>query len=105
MGPDSWKIDRHIPLALIVTVLAQGAMIVWWGSGVDSRLAQEVARNDRQDSQLESARSALSAQDVAFATAAAELRGMRDSLAKLEQSQAETNSLLRELLTTGRVKP
>lgn len=105
MGPETWKIDRHIPLALIVTVLAQGAMIVWWGSGVDSRLSQEALRNDRQDGQIEAARSALSAQDVAFATAAAELRGMRDSLTEVKEALAEQNTLLREILTNGKVKP
>jgi len=105
MGPDSWKIDRHIPLALIVTVLAQGAMIVWWGSGVDSRLTQEMARNDRQDGQIEATRSALATQEVAFATAAAELRGVRDSLSEVKEALAEQNTLLREILTNGKDKP
>jgi len=105
MGPETWKIDRHIPLALIVTVLAQGAMIVWWGSGVDSRLTQEMARNDRQDGQIEATRSALATQEVAFATAAAELRGVRDSLSEVKETLAEQNRLLREILTNERAKP
>jgi len=105
MGPETWKIDRHIPLALIVTVLAQGAMIVWWGSGVDTRLTQEAARNDRQDGQIESTRSALDAQEIAFATAAAELRGVRESLAEVKTALAEQTTLLREILTNGKGKP
>ena len=105
MGPDTWKIDRHIPLALIVTVLAQGAMIVWWGSGVDSRLTQEAARNDRQDNQIEATEAALGAQEVAFATATAELRGVRDSLSEVKETLAEQNRLLREILTNGKAKP
>ncbi len=98
----SWKIDRHIPLALIVTVLLQGAVIVWWGSGMDSRLATETARNDRQDVQIEATRSAQSAQEVAFATAAAELRGMRDSITEMKETLTEQNKLLREILTNGK---
>jgi hypothetical protein len=105
MGPETWKIDRHIPLALIVTVLAQGAMIVWWGSGVDTRLTQETSRNDRQDGQIEATRSALAAQEIAFATAAAELRGVRDSLAEVKEALAEQTTLLREILTNGKDRP
>ena len=104
MGPDSWKIDRHIPLALIVTVLAQGAMIVWWGSGVDSRLSQEAARNDHQDSQIEAAEATLSSQQVTAATATADLRAVRESLGEVKQALAEQNTLLREILTAGRIK-
>jgi uncharacterized protein HemX len=98
----SWKIDRHIPLALILTVFAQGAAIVWWGSGMDSRLSTETARNDRQDVQIEATRSALSAQEVSFATAAAELRGMRDSITEMKETLTEQNKLLREILTNGK---
>jgi hypothetical protein len=105
MGPETWKIDRHIPLALIVTVLLQGAMIVWWGSGVDTRLSQETVRNDRQDGQIEATRSALATQEIAFATAAAELRGVRESLSEVKSALAEQTTLLREILTNGKGKP
>jgi len=101
----AWKLDRHIPLALIFTMLAQGGMIVWWGSGVSSQLAQEAARNDRQDTQIEATEAALGAQEVAFATAAAELRGVRDSLSEVKETLAEQNRLLREILTNGKAKP
>jgi hypothetical protein len=36
---DSWQLDKHVPIAVIVTVLIQTAYIVWWGSKVDSRVA------------------------------------------------------------------
>jgi len=98
----SWKIDRHIPLALIITVLLQGGVIVWWGSGMDSRLATETARNDRQDVQIEATRSAQSAQEVAFATAAAELRAMGASITEMKETLTEQNRLLREILTNGK---
>ena len=98
----AWKLDRHIPLALIFTMLAQGAMIVWWGSGVDSRLTQETTRNDRQDGLIEATRAAQATQEVAFATAAAELRGVRDSLSEVKEALAEQNTLLREILTNGK---
>lgn len=101
----TWKLDRHIPLALIFTMLAQGGMIVWWGSGVSSQLAQEAIRNDRQDALIEAARARDAAQEVVAATATADLRAVRDSLGEVKQTLAEQNTLLREILTNGKAKP
>jgi hypothetical protein len=39
-----WQLDWHIPVATIlawtVTAIAQGAVILWWAAGIDSRVAQ-----------------------------------------------------------------
>jgi hypothetical protein len=65
-------------------------------------LDQETARNVRQDSQIEAVEAATASQEVGMATAAAELRAVRESISELKDAQAETNSLLRELLTNGK---
>lgn len=47
-----WKLDKHIPVAVIFTIVAQGAALVWWVSGLqhsvqdhEKRLvAQEAAK-------------------------------------------------------------
>lgn len=47
-----WKLDKHIPVAVIFTIVAQGAAGVWWVSGLqhsvqdhEKRLvAQEAAK-------------------------------------------------------------
>lgn len=38
--PDAnrWKIDRHIPIALILTVLLQTVGAVWWTAKLESRI-------------------------------------------------------------------
>ena len=40
--PEKWRLDRHIPLALIVTiimaVLTQTVAGVWWASAINQRL-------------------------------------------------------------------
>lgn len=33
-----WRLDKHIPLALIATIIVQTAAIVWWASGIDIRV-------------------------------------------------------------------
>lgn len=34
-----WKVDRHIPVALIVAVLGQAAVVFWWASQMDARVS------------------------------------------------------------------
>ena len=31
---DRWKLDKHIPVAVIFTIVAQGLAGVWWVSGL-----------------------------------------------------------------------
>lgn len=33
-----WKIDRHIPIAVIFTIIAQTCGAFWWASSVDRRI-------------------------------------------------------------------
>ena len=35
-----WQVDRRIPLALILTIIAQTGGIVWWASGLTYRVEQ-----------------------------------------------------------------
>lgn len=49
-GGDGWRIDKHIPLALIVTILGQGAGVVWWGSQVQQQVADHERRLVTQES-------------------------------------------------------
>lgn len=38
LGDKNWRVDKHIPLALILAILVQTATLAWWASGVDHRL-------------------------------------------------------------------
>lgn len=33
-----WRVDKHIPLALILTILFQTAGATWWASGLSARV-------------------------------------------------------------------
>jgi hypothetical protein len=38
--PESrWRLDRHIPVSLIVTILVQTGAFVWWGASTDQKVA------------------------------------------------------------------
>ena len=31
---DRWKLDKHIPVAVILAMLGQGVGLIWWVSGI-----------------------------------------------------------------------
>jgi hypothetical protein len=37
-GQSKWQLDRHIPIAFIITVLLQTGAIVWFIAKMDSRI-------------------------------------------------------------------
>lgn len=36
---DGWKLDKHIPIALIVALFGQLAVAIWWAALIDARLS------------------------------------------------------------------
>lgn len=36
--PGDWHLDRHIPIALVITIIAQTGGAFWWASAVTNRL-------------------------------------------------------------------
>lgn len=38
-GDGGWKVDRHIPVALIAAVVGQAAVAFWWAAQMDARLS------------------------------------------------------------------
>lgn len=36
----TWRVDKHIPLALILAIFVQTATIAWWAAGVSFRIEQ-----------------------------------------------------------------
>jgi Tfp pilus assembly protein PilO len=98
---ETWKLDRHIPIAFLVGLLLQTGGIVWWASALSSRVESAIEVNVRQDSEIKAAEAALASQAVSTATAAAELRAVRDGLTEVKEALADQNRLLREILANG----
>jgi len=36
---NSWQLDKHIPISVIITLVLQTGMLIWWNSKLDSRVA------------------------------------------------------------------
>lgn len=48
-----WEIDRHVPVALIFTMLVQAGGIVWWAAGINGRMAQVEKHIERTSGQAD----------------------------------------------------
>lgn len=44
---ENWHLDKKVPIAIIVMVITQTLMGVWWVSKLDSRLALVETRTER----------------------------------------------------------
>lgn len=44
-----WILDKHIPVAVVLTILAQTGSVIWWGARLDSH----VSNHETRISQLE----------------------------------------------------
>lgn len=54
-----WQIDRHIPVALIFTMLGQLVGVVWWGSSMQHALTDHERRLSAQETGKVSERMAV----------------------------------------------
>lgn len=95
---EPWHLDRKVPLALIVTIVLQTGLGVWWAAGLTSRVDRAMQVNDDQDERLRTVEATSQAQQVAAATITAQIGAMRETLEQVRQDQRETNSLLRQYL-------
>ena len=95
---EPWHLDRKVPLALILTIVLQTGLGVWWAAGLTSRVDRAIQVNDDQDRRLHEVEGTTQAQQVNAATITAQIGAMRDTLEQVRQDQRETNSLLRQYL-------
>lgn len=78
-----WKLDKHIPIAVILTLVIQTGGIVWWASNLDTRLENletHVAKEDAKAVQM----------------------SLPDRMTRLEVQQTYTNQMLKDILNEVR---
>ena len=47
---DGWKLDKHIPIAVIVAIMAQGIGGIWWATGLGHSIQDHERRLSIQES-------------------------------------------------------
>lgn len=92
----AWHVDKRIPAALIITILLQSALAVWWASAIDNRVTSQAAEIIRHETRITAVEAVQGTQAVNTAVLSQQLVAVRESLAEIKSSQAETNRLLRD---------
>lgn len=101
MADAHWHLDKRVPVALLVGLLAQGGAGVWWAGTANERLSQVERRLEGFASRSEALQSEVNEQGVALAVVAARLDDTNRNLDLVRSEIATTNRLLRELLQGG----
>ena len=64
MADEPWHLDKRVPVALIITLLLQSALAVWWASSLSADVSTLQSRQDKQESMIENMRTTAGAQAV-----------------------------------------
>lgn len=94
-GSEPWRLDKHIPIAVIFTIAVQTIGIGWFASDINTRVEQSEKANARQDALIDALRVdvQVKADRVAEAQRAlseqlveqrADLRAIRDLMQRIE---------------------
>jgi len=86
-SPEPWHLDRRVPLALIVSLAAQTAGMVWWAANLAARVEQHAAQIDA----LRSAETARAIED----------RRISEGLARLDERLRAQTEILQRLDRTA----
>lgn len=101
---EPWHLDKRVPIALILAILAQTFAAVWWAASVNSQVMGQQMQIDRQEASIQRLRDSTQTQEVSSARLSQELSDVQRTLARLEQGQQQTNEYLRGLFTQNQRK-
>lgn len=100
MVSEGWHLDKKVPIGIIIAILGQTVLFVWWVSQEDARLNAALAQNIVQDQRLGDIERDAQSQRVAEAEVKAQIAAIKETLDQMRQDQREATGLLRQLLTT-----
>lgn len=83
MSDEPWHFDKRIPLALIITLMMQSGLGVWWASSISTDVTTLKSRQDRQESLIETIRQTAGTQAVQLGRIEENTRATADAVARL----------------------
>ena len=75
--------DKRIPLALVITILVQTGLAIWWASEQTNRVSNLVLQVERLDRQVDTNRNLVQTQAVQFGRIEEQISGLRNDVASL----------------------
>lgn len=85
-SPMHWSVDKRVPLALIITILFQTGVAVWWASSITGRVA--TLENERAVEQVQ--RTSLGASIGTTSNDIATLKANVEAINRSIQTNADT---------------
>lgn len=96
-----WHLDKRVPLAIIVSILAQTGGIIWWASAIDRRVTELELTKTEIAAEM-SARNIVNArQDQAIVRLETQFLGIGDNMRALADAIKEVNAKLDRLVERG----
>lgn len=83
---EPWHLDRRVPVALILTILAQTAGIIWWASGISADVETMKVRQDRHEVRIERTEATANAQAVQLGRIEEYTRATQQDVARIIQN-------------------
>jgi hypothetical protein len=95
---EQWHLDKRVPVALILTLLGQMVVAIWWAASINTRV-EAIERNvTAAATRTQSAEAVLSTQATQIAVLVERIEAQNDRVDGLTAQVAQTNDLLREYL-------
>jgi cell division protein FtsB len=95
---NQWHLDKRVPVALIITLLGQMVVAIWWAASINTRV-ETIERNvTAAAARTQSAEVVLSTQATQIAVLVERIESQNARVDNLTSQVAQTNDLLREYL-------
>jgi hypothetical protein len=93
-----WHLDKRVPVALILTLIGQMTVAIWWAASINTRLANVETQMTAAAARSEEVDRIVAGQTTQIAVLVERIVAQSDRVAGLTQQVEATNTLLREYL-------
>jgi len=83
MTEQHWTLDKRVPLALILTLLAQTAGGVWWASNITGRVGVNERALTRLEAVVDATRTSAAQQAVQLGRIEEQISGLRNDVMRV----------------------
>jgi acyl transferase domain-containing protein len=94
---EQWHLDKRVPVALILTLLGQMVVAIWWAASINTRV-EAIERNVTAAATARNGEAVLSTQATQIAVLVERIEAQNERVDGLTAQVAQTNDLLREYL-------
>jgi len=81
---EHWKVDKKIPLALVMAILVQTGAGLWWASSINTRVATVEVHNSQTDTTIAKIESVNATTDVRTARLEEKYSAIDDVLKRMD---------------------